>query len=76
MIGFAIDAACCNSGDAFPGVVLVVLICIACTGILRKKPISHGKRDMLKTHFRANGANIAPCAGLTRKTVTLVPTPD
>jgi len=71
--GFATDAACGHSGDAFPGVVLVVLIC---TGILHKKPISHGKRDKLKTHFRANGANIAPCAGLTRKTVTLVPTPD
>ena len=70
MIGFATDAACGRCGDAFCGVV--VLICIACTGILRKKLISYGKRDMLKTHFRANGANIAPCAGLTRKTMTLV----
>jgi len=70
MTGFATDAACGHCGDAFCGVV--VLICIACTGILRKKLISHGKRDVLKTHFRANGANIAPCAGLTRKTMTLV----
>jgi hypothetical protein len=35
--------------DAFRGVVVlirgvVVFICIACTGILRKKPISHGKK--------------------------------
>jgi hypothetical protein len=52
--------------------VVVVLMCIVCTGILYQELlISHGIRDTRKTDFRASGANIAPCAGLMRNTMTL-----
>jgi hypothetical protein len=56
--------------DGFRGVV--VLMCIVCTGILYEELlISHGIRGTRITDFRANGANIAPCAGLMRDTMTL-----
>ena len=58
--------------EVFGGEVVVVLKCMSCIGILRTEVVSLGKSDMFKTHFSANGANIAPCAGLTRNTVTLV----
>jgi hypothetical protein len=57
--------------DGFRGVV--VSKCIVCTGILYQELlISHGIRDRRKTDFRASGANIAPCAGLMRDTMTFI----